>query len=132
MTTDTVPANAAGLPEFTLPPLPEAPDAHQLWSLHQAVHTIADVVDGLMSQPRFAAQDRLAHFNAAGDALATISEGLMEYAEQLVAMARVLPAGDGSRDDYRARLLLDYELAMIEDVASLGEKVAALAEAVAS
>lgn len=114
MTTHQAAAGSA-LPEYTLPPLPETTNAHDLWSLHQAVQTIMDVVDGLMSQPRFAAAPGGYSYSAAGEALSAMSEGLLEYADHLVNMARALPPGD----EYRARLLLENELACFDGMARI-------------
>ena len=50
-----------------------------------------------------------------------MSEDLIAYAEQIAEAARALPPGDGTRDDYRARLLLEHALAPCEDVTSVAE-----------
>lgn len=109
MTTAPQPAAGIGLPTFTLPPLPANASAHALWSLHSAVITLADVADGLLCQPRFTHHNGML-LNDAGEALAAIQEYLCRYSTALYEQAKTLPPGDGSRDDFRARLILEYEL----------------------
>lgn len=108
MTTHPTAAAGAGLPAFTLPPLPANADAYQLWALHAAVQTLTDVADGLLCQPRFDRSDGML-LNAAGEALSDFQEALCRYSTALYQQVKALPAGDGSRDDFRARLIIEYE-----------------------
>ena len=111
MTTHTA-AAGPGLPIFTLPALPANADAYQLWALHSAVITLAD---GLLCQPRFTLDSGML-LNDAGEALAAIQEYLCRYSTALYEQAKTLPPGDGSRDDYRARLLIEDGAACFDGI----------------
>ena len=114
MTTHTA-AAGIGLPTFTLPPLPQDTPAHQLWALYEAVHILAEVATGLSAQPRFAA-DGTNLYNAAGEVIGELIEQFGRIEGMLVDAARALPAGDGSRNDYRARLLIEDGAACFDGI----------------
>ena len=133
MPNTTVPAAATGLPEILRDP--QAPngamtftidmaalrrmDMKELGNFRDATHTAAEILCGLVSQPRFGDEEARDGMNEAGRLLDDFIDFLNGYEQAAVNVARAARPESATEIERRAWTLIGFEADMIDELAPL-------------
>lgn len=89
---------------------------YQLWTLHDCLHTIGDVVSGLMCQPRTADEN---DYTPAGKVLSHLSGWLSQYEDGVRNVALAAQPDTKKEAEWRAWMLLSFEAVCTDDLAAM-------------
>lgn len=122
--------NSTGTPSFAMPrgKLTASVDierigqmsAYQLWALQDSIHTLGDIIAGMLCQPKHFVGD---DYSPAGEALENISGWLSTYEQAVVNAAEVLKPANGKDAEWAAWAVLNFEVSCTDDLARLAVSV---------